>query len=150
MVAVLVNVVSSEVREILRMSETIAVVGLSRNPAKDSFQVARYLQSNGYRIVPINPLADEIIGEKSYPSLKGLPDDLKASIDVVDIFRPSADIPNIVDEIILLKRRFGKPDTVWMQLGIVNEAASSRAREAGLNVVMNRCMKVEHRLLNTE
>ncbi|MEE9586104.1 MAG: CoA-binding protein [Nitrososphaerales archaeon] len=125
----------------------MAVVGLSRNPEKDSNRVARYLQSKGYRIVPVNPSADEILSEKSYTTLLDLPEDLKSSIDVVDIFRPSEDVPPIVDQAVSLKKHFGKPDTVWMQLGIVNEDAARRARDAGIEVVMDRCMMIEHRRL---
>lgn len=136
--------VNDSVASVLNRSRTIAVVSLSRNPEKDSHRVARYLQSKGYRIVPINPLADEVLGERSYPSLRELPDDLKAEIDVVDVFRPSGDVAPIVDEVVEMRRRFGKPEAVWMQLGIVNEEAARRAREAGLSVVMDRCMKIEH------
>jgi hypothetical protein len=87
---------------------------------------------------------EEVLGEKSYPSLLSLPDDLKRKIEVVDIFRRSEDVPPIVAEAINLHQRFGNPKAVWMQLGIVSETSAQQAREAGLRVVMDRCMKIEH------
>jgi predicted CoA-binding protein len=123
---------------------TIAVVGLSKDPSKPSHDVAKYLQSHGYRIVPINPTVEEVLGEKSYPSLLSLPEDLKRQIEVVDIFRRAEDVPPIVAEAAKLHESFGHPKAVWMQLGIVNETAASEARDAGLRVVMDRCMKIEH------
>lgn len=125
-------------------SKTIAVVGLSKNPEKDSNDVATYLKSHAYRIVPINPTADEILGEKCYASLLDLPHDLKREIEVVDIFRRPEDVPPIVEEAIQLRKDHPRLTTVWMQLGIVNEEAATKARKAGLNVVMDRCMKFEH------
>ena len=137
--------VQDDIEDILNRSKVVAVIGLSRSPEKDSYRVAKYLQSQGYRIVPVNPSAEEILGERSYPSLQELPNDLKQSIDVVDVFRPSEDVPLIVDQAVEMRRRFGRPTAVWMQLGIVNEAAAQRARAAGLKVVMNRCMEIECR-----
>ena len=121
-------------------------MGLSRDPAKDSHRVARYLQSVGYRIVPVNPFVDEVLGEKSYKSLLEVPE----PIDIVDIFRPSEAVPAIVEEAIQLKNKMGSPKVIWMQLGIVNEEAARRAKEAGFKVVMDRCMMREHKLLNKE
>ena len=137
--------VQDDIEDILNRSKTVAVIGLSRSPEKDSYRVAQYLQSQGYRIIPVNPSAEEILGERSYSSLHELPDDLKRSIDVVDVFRPSEYVPSIVDQVVEMRRRFGRPNVVWMQLGIVNEAAAQRARSAGLKVVMNRCMEIECR-----
>ena len=137
--------VQDDIEDILNRSKVVAVIGLSRSPEKDSYRVAKYLQSQGYRIVPVNPSAEEILGERSYSSLQELPNDLKQSIDVVDVFRPSEDVPLIVDQAVEMRRRFGRPTAVWMQLGIVNETAAKRARAAGLKVVMNRCMEIERR-----
>jgi predicted CoA-binding protein len=125
-------------------ASTIAVVGLSKDPAKPSHDVASYLQSHGYRIVPVNPTIDEVLGEKAYKSLLDLPRELKRQIDVVDIFRRPEDIPPVVEEAIDLHRSHGHPTAVWMQLGIVNEEAAKKARDAGLDIVMDRCMKIEH------
>ena len=126
------------VRDILEKSKVIAVVGLSPKPERDSHEVAKYLQDQGYRIVPVNPRADTILGEKSYPDLASIPE----KVDVVDIFRRSDDVPPVVDQAIDIGAK-----AVWMQLGIVNEDAAAKAREAGLGVVMDRCMLVEHRNL---
>lgn len=125
-------------------SKTIAVVGLSDNPSKPSHDVAAYLKSHGYSIVPINPNETQILGETCYGSLLDLPEQLKRQIEVVDIFRRSDDVPPIVEQAIELHRKYGRPNTIWMQLGIVNESAGKKAEEAGLNVVMDHCMKVEH------
>ncbi|MEW6222151.1 MAG: CoA-binding protein [Candidatus Hadarchaeota archaeon] len=130
--------------------KTVAVVGLSRDPAKDSHRVATYLKNHGHRIVPINPLAGEILGEKCYKSLLGAPEELQKSIEVVDIFRPSEDVPPIVEQAIQLKQKHGKLRAVWMQLDIVNEQAAKLAKGAGLDVVMNRCMMIEHKRLGAK
>jgi predicted CoA-binding protein len=135
-----------EIRSVLKSCRTVAVVGLSRNPDKDSYRVAHYLQSVGYRIIPVNPFSDEILGEKCYKSLRDIPE----TIEVVDIFRPAEDVPPIVEEAIELKNKLGTPKVIWMQLGIVNEEAARQARKAGFTVVMNRCMMVEHRRLSME
>lgn len=121
----------------------MAVVGLSGNPDKASYRVANYLQSVGYRIIPVNPFVDEVLGEKSYKSLLDVPE----TIEIVDIFRPAEAVPSIVEEAIQLKNRVGSPKVIWMQLGIVNEEAAKRAKEAGFTVVMDRCMMREHKRL---
>jgi predicted CoA-binding protein len=136
---------SEEINSVLNNHKTVAVVGLSRDPTKASHRVARYLQSAGYRIIPINPFADEILGEKAYNTLLDVPE----TVEIVDIFRPSEDVPPIVEEAIQLKKKLGTPNVIWMQLGIVNEEAAERARKAGFTVVMNRCIMVEHRRLTT-
>ncbi len=124
--------------------KTIAVVGLSKDPSRPSNDVASYMKSHGYKIIPVNPTVDDVLGEKSYKSLLDLPDQLKLEVDVVDIFRRSEDVLPIVDQAIQLYRAGGRPKVVWMQLGIVNEEAARKARGAGLDVVMDRCMKIEH------
>ena len=126
-------------------AKTIAVVGLSKDPSKPSNDVGSYLKSQGYRIIPVNPTVDEVLGERAYKSLLDIPEQLKRQIDIVDIFRRSEDVPPIVEEAIQLHKRLGRPTAVWMQLGIINERAAAKAREAGLDVVMDRCMKIEHR-----
>lgn len=131
------------IAKILKL-KTIAIVGLSKDPSRPSHDVANYLQAHGYRIVPVNPMVNEVLGERSYKSILDLPEQLKREIDVVDIFRRPEDVPSIVDEAIQLHKSFGRPTAVWMQLGIVNEEAASKAKEAGLSVVMDRCMKIEH------
>ncbi len=132
-----------DVKNALTNYRTVAIVGLSGNPSRYSQQVAEFLQSRGWKIVPVNPFVDEVLGEKSHKSLSDLPDNLQKIVGVVDIFRKSQDVPPIVDQAIQLRRKNGKPDIMWMQLGIVNEEAAAEAREAGLIVIMDRCMKVE-------
>lgn len=132
------------IEEILAKYKTIAVVGLSREPDKDSHRVGAYLKKNGFCIIPVNPFADEILGEKSYKSLFNIPPEIQKTIEVVDIFRPSKHVPLIVEQAIKLKAMHGKPHVVWMQLGIVSEEAAELAKKAGLIVVMNKCMMIEH------
>jgi predicted CoA-binding protein len=127
-----------QLKEILETTHTIATVGFSSNPEKPSHDVPRYLKSQGYRVIPVNPSVDEILGEKSYPDLPSIPE----KIDVVQIFRPSQDVPPIIDEAIQIGAK-----VVWMQEGIVNLAAAETAQAAGLQVVMDRCMRREHRRL---
>jgi len=135
---------AEEIKSILEKYKTIAVVGLSADPAKDSHRVAKYLKTKGYRIIPINPSADVILGEKCYKSLLDVPE----TIEIVDIFRPAKDVPPIIDQAIELKKKLGNPRIVWMQLGIVNEEAAKRARDASLTVVMDRCMMKEYKRLS--
>ena len=134
----------NEIKEILTKYKTVAVVGLSREPEKDSYIVSAYLKEHGFRIIPVNPFADEVLGEKSYKSLLDIPTEIQITIEVIDIFRPAKDVPPIVDQAVKLKEIYGKPIVVWMQLGIVNEQAAETAKRAGLTVVMNKCMMVEH------
>jgi hypothetical protein len=128
----------------LEKYRVIAVVGLSKEPGKDSHRVSAYLKQHGYRIIPVNPFADEVLGEKSYPSLLDIPPEIQKTIEIVDIFRPAKDVPPIIEQAIKLKEKNGKPFVVWMQLGIVNEQAAEAGRRAGLTVVMDKCLMVEH------
>jgi predicted CoA-binding protein len=127
---------SDPIADLLRSSRNIAVVGLSDNPMRPSHGVSAYMQSHGYRIIPVNPQADEVLGEKSYSSLLDIPE----PIDIVDIFRRSEFVPEIVDQAIQLKAR-----AIWMQEGVVHEAAAEKARKAGLLVIMDSCILKEHR-----
>jgi predicted CoA-binding protein len=135
------------IKEILKKYKVIAVVGLSKEPEKDSHRVSAYLKRHGYRIIPVNPSADEVLGEKSYPSLLDIPPEVQKTIEIVDIFRPAKDVPPIVEQAVKLKQKNGKPFVVWMQLGIVNEQAAEAGRRAGLIVIMDKCLMVEHRRL---
>jgi predicted CoA-binding protein len=138
----------NEIREILTKYKTVAVVGLSRELGKDSHRVSAYLKQHGFHIIPVNPFADEVLGEKSYKSLLDIPPEIQKTIDIVDVFRPSKDVPPIVEQAVKLKAMYGKPNVVWMQLGIINEEAAKTAKKAGLKVVMDKCMMVEHRHLS--
>ena len=131
------NADEREIDEILTTARTIAVVGLSDKSDRESHTVARYLQANGYRVIPVNPAVAEVLGERGYPDLASIPPEI--AIDVVDIFRKPEFIPAIVDAAIACGAR-----VVWMQLGLAHNAAAQRARGAGLAVVMDRCMKIEH------
>lgn len=127
--------------------KTVAIVGVSRNPSKDSYRVAEYLKKQGFFIVPVNPFAEEVLGEKSYRSLFDIPAEVQKTIEIVDVFRPAEDVPLIVEQAIQLKKLHGVPYVVWMQLGIINEQAAKKARKAGLTVVMDKCMMREHQRL---
>ena len=124
------------IKEILETYKNIAVVGLSSQTWRPSYSVSRYMQTVGYRIIPVNPNETEVLGEKAYASL----DDVPGPIEIVDIFRRPEFVPDVVEAAIRRKAR-----VIWMQLGVVNEAAAARARAAGLEVVMDRCILVEHR-----
>ena len=127
-----------EVAAVLNDYRVVAVVGLSGNPERSSYQVAQYLQNHGYRIIPVNPGCSQVLGEPCYPSLKDIP----FPVEVVDIFRNVEAIPAIVDEAIAAGAK-----VVWMQLGLEEPGSARKARKAGLKVVMNRCMKMEHTAL---
>lgn len=135
------------IKDALAKYRIVAVLGLSRNPAKASFSVAEYLKAHGFHIVPINPFVDEVLGEKSYKSLLDMPVELQKTVEIVDIFRSSVDVPPIVEQAVRLRRLYGRPFVVWMQLGIVNEQAAALAQGAGLAVIMNHCMMQEHKRL---
>ena len=122
-------------RRILRESKVIAVVGLSADWYRPSFFAAKYMQEHGYRIIPVNPKYPEILGEKCYKSLREIP----GKVDIVDVFRKTQDVPPIADEAIAIGAK-----VLWQQLGVRNEAAAARARQAGLDAVMDRCVKIEH------
>ena len=125
------NPSSEEIRTLLQRIKTIAVVGLSASPSRPSHGVARALQGFGYRIIPVNPALTAVLGEKAYPGLRELPE----PVDLVDVFRESRHVAGIVEECIALKM-----PALWLQDGVVDEAAALRAREAGMTVVMDRCI----------
>ena len=126
-------------REILEY-DVIAVVGCSSTPGKDAHEIPAYLQRQGYDVVPVNPYADEILGRQAYDSLA----EVDAEIDVVDVFRPSEELGEIVDDAIERREERGDVRVVWTQLGIEDDEAAARAEEAGIEVVQDRCLKVEH------
>ena len=127
-----------QISEILRECHTIAVVGLSGKRYRPSYGVAEYLKRSGYRIIPVNPNETEVLGERAYPDLDSLPE----PVDMVDIFRRSEHVPDIVEAAIRIGAK-----AIWMQEGVIHEAAARRAKEAGLTVVMDRCILKDHRRL---
>lgn len=133
------NPPDDDIKNILETSKTIAIVGLSNSPERDSYKVASYLKEHGYKIIPVNPDVKKILEEKSYPDLFSIPE----KIDVVDIFRKVEAIPGIVDEAIRIKAK-----VVWMQLGLAHNESAQKAMDAGLKVVQSKCMKVEHSKLS--
>ena len=128
---------SDEIYDIFTQYKTIAVVGLSAKPDRPSHGVAKFLKSFGYKIIPVTPTYDEVLGEKAYPSLLDVPQD--QGVEIVDIFRRPHQVPEIVDQAIQIGAK-----VIWMQLGIVNNDAAAKARAHGLQVVMNKCMKIEY------
>ncbi len=133
----------AELRSILGDARTIAVVGLSSNPLRDSFEIAEYLQEKGYRIIPVNPNETEVLSEKAYPSLLDVPDDVR--IDVVDVFRRAAETPSVAEQAVAVGA-----DVLWLQDGIVNEDARRIAEDAGLTVIMGLCIRRTRRRLERE
>lgn len=132
----------AEVRSLLESVHHIAVLGLSDRPERDSYRVAAYLQSQGYRILPVNPEVAEVLGEKSYPSLSVLAREVP--IDLVDVFRRSEAVPAVIDEVLSLPKL---PQAVWLQLGVRDEEAASRLAEKGVAFYQDVCLMVEHRRL---
>lgn len=130
------------IREILENVKTIAVVGLSSNPSRASYGVSRYMQRQGFRIVPVNPTIEEALGEKAYPSLDAAVDELagsQAKIDLVNVFRAPRHVPSIVDDVIRLKLPY-----LWLQQGVLDEESARRAEAAGIKVVMDLCLYRTH------
>lgn len=125
--------------EILNSSRVIAIVGISPNSKRPSYRIAGYLKEHGYKIIPVNPRVREIMGETSYPDLLSVPE----AVDVVDIFRKSKSVLPIVAESIKIGAK-----AIWMQEGVINDDAASRARDAGLKVIMDKCILKEHKKLN--
>ena len=123
------------IQDILRECKTVAVVGLSSDQSRPSYRIARYLQGCGFKVIPINPSISEVLGEKAYASLRDVPE----KIDIVDVFRRAEDVPPIADDAIAIGAK-----CLWMQEGIVNKEAAKKAEQAGLKVVMDRCIMMEH------
>ncbi len=133
----------AELRSLLGDARTIAVVGLSSNPLRDSFEVAEFLQAKGYRIVPVNPNETEVLGERAYPSLLDIPEDVR--VDVVDVFRRAEHTPEIARQAVRIGAK-----VLWLQDGIVNEEARRIAEEGGLTVIMGVCIRTTSRRLERE
>jgi uncharacterized protein len=130
---------ADQIGDLLKKAKTIAVVGLSSSPLRPSYGVAAYMQSQGYRIIPVNPTIKGALGEKAYASLSEVPE----TIDVVDVFRRSEFVPDVIDEVLRLKL-----PAIWLQEGVIHEQAAEKARKAGVFVVMDRCILKEHKKRN--
>ena len=130
------NARQSEISDILKKYKTVAVIGMSKNPNKDAYRIPEYLINNGFEVIPVNPTADEILGRKAYKKLSDVPE----KIEIVEVFRPSEDIPNYVEDVIKVK-----PKVFWEQLGIHNPAAEEKIASAGIKIVYDRCMMIELR-----
>ncbi len=129
---------NSEMKQILKTSKTIAIVGLSSKPDRPSYKVAKYMQNKGYKIFPVNPVEFEVLGEKAYPNLKSLP----VIPDIVDIFRKTDTVMPVIEECIEIGAKF-----IWFQLGVTNPSCIEKANESGIKIVNNKCIMVEHQNL---
>jgi hypothetical protein len=136
-----------EPNEVMRQYRTIAVVGASKNPGKEAYTVPAYLQAHGYTIVPVNPTTDSVNGLKAYPSLADIPLELAKKVDVVEVFRPSEEFPQVARQVVEMKKKTGRPLVFWGQLHLENEEAKRILKEAKVDYVMDRCMRVEHQLM---
>lgn len=134
-------------KEVLRKYKTIAVVGASKNPTKDANSVPQFMKDHGYKIIPVNPTADEIVGEKVYPSLADIPAKLAATIDIVDVFRPSEELPEVARQVVEMHRNSGRPFVFWAQLGLENEEAKRLLSDNKIQFIMNSCLRVVQKSL---
>jgi uncharacterized protein len=132
--------------EVLKRCRTIAVVGASKNPEKEAHSVPRYLKDEGYRIVPVNPSATEIFGETAYPSLADIPEGVARTIDVVEVFRPSEELPKVALQAAEMKKRRGRPFVFWAQQGLESEEAKRILEGSGIQYVMDACMRTVHQI----
>lgn len=133
---------NDKIKELLLTAKTIAVVGISDDPSKPSFQVSEYMQSKGYEIIPVNPRLTSVLGKEAHKSLQ----EIQEPVDIVDVFRRSEGIPEVVDQVLAMKH---KPKAVWIQLGIVNDEQCKRIEEAGIMAIQDACIKIEHHQLLT-
>ena len=136
------------IKQIFENTSNIAVIGLSKNELRDSHQVSVYMKNAGYNIIPINPTIDSVMGLKSYNSLKNIPEDVLKNIELVNVFRKSEFVNEIVDEVIEINKKYGRIHTIWMQLGIFYEEIDRISEESKLNIITNKCIKIEHGRLN--
>ena len=131
---------------VLEAYRTIAVVGASKNPEKEAYTVPRYLKEHGYRIIPVNPTATEIMGERAYPSLLDLPEEVGRAVDIVEVFRPSDELPQVALQAAEMKARFGRPFVFWAQQGLESEEAKRILEKSGIQYVMDACMRTVHQI----
>ena len=136
------------IEQIFENTSNIAVIGLSKNELRDSYQVSAYMKNAGYNINPINPTIDSVMGVKSYNSLMNVPEEMLKNIELVNVFRKSEFVNEIVNEVIEINKKFGKIHTIWMQLGIFYDRVDRISEENKLNIITNKCIKIEHGRLN--
>lgn len=136
------------IKQIFENTSNIAVIGLSKNELRDSHQVSVYMKNAGYNIIPINPTIDSVMGLKSYNSLKNIPEDVLKNIELVNVFRKSEFVKEIVDEVIEINKKYGRIHTIWMQLGIFYDESDRISEDNKLNIITNKCIKIEHAKLN--
>jgi predicted CoA-binding protein len=129
---------------VMRAHKVIAVVGASKNPEKEAHTVPAYLKVHGYRVIPINPTADMIFGERAYPSLASLPDQLAKEVEVVEVFRPSGELPDVARQVVEMSEKHGRSYVFWAQIGLENDEAKVILSEGHVPYVMNACMRVVH------
>ena len=137
-----------DIEQIFENTSNIAVIGLSKNELRDSHQVSVYMKNAGYNIIPINPTIDSVMGLKSYNSLKNIPEDVLKNIELVNVFRKSEFVKEIVDEVIEINKKYGRIHTIWMQLGIFYDESDRISEDNKLNIITNKCIKIEHGRLN--
>jgi predicted CoA-binding protein len=128
--------------EVMKTAKTIAVVGASKNPEKEAHSVPQYLKDNGFRIIPINPTASEIFGEKAFPDLLSLSPDVATQVEAIEVFRPSDELPDVARQVVELSKKHGRRYIFWAQLGLENDEAKKILDEAGIPYVMDACMRV--------
>jgi len=133
--------------DVLRKYKTIVVVGASKNLAKDAYTVPQFMKDHGYKIIPVNPTADEILGEKAYPSLMDLPAELASKVEIVDVFRPSEELPQVAQQVVDFHRKYGRPFVFWAQLGLENEEAKQILAKNKVPYIMNACLRIVQRSL---
>ncbi len=130
--------------DVLRKYKVIAVVGASKNPEKDAHTVPQYLKEHGYTIIPVNPTTDKILDEKSYPSLAEIPPDTAKRVEIVDVFRRSEELPEVARQVVEMKKRYGKPNVFWAQLGLENDEAKKILSDGGVPYIMDACVRQVH------
>jgi len=136
------------IEQIFANTSNIAVFGLSKNELRDSYQVSVYMKNAGYNIIPINPTIDSVMGVKSYDNLKNIPENILKNIELVNVFRKSEFVKEIVDEVIEINKKYRKIHTIWMQLGVFFNEVDNISKESKLNIITNKCIKIEHGRLN--
>ena len=129
-------------RDVLKRYKTIAVVGASKNAEKDANSVPQFMKDRGYTIIPINPTADQIVGEKVYPSLIDLPAEIAGKVEIVDVFRPSEELPQLAEQVVRFHQKYGRPFVFWAQLGLENEEAKQILSKNRIPYIMNACLRI--------